>query len=48
MESITLVIIANVVVWIGIGVYLLFISVRQNALDRRLRRMEDMNDELRN
>ncbi len=48
MESATLLIIANAVVWIGIGLYLFFLSARQNALERRLRRMENANHDRRN
>lgn len=44
VENTTVIMIANAVVWIGIGLYLFFLSTRQNALERRLRRMEDAND----
>ena len=48
MGSATLLIIANAVVWIGVGLYLFSLSARQNALERRLRRMEKTNHDRRN
>ena len=48
MENTTVIMIANAVVWIGIGLYLFFLNTNQNALDRRLRRMETMSHERRN
>ena len=35
---------ANVVVWLGVGGYLLFLAGRQKRLELRLKRMEALDD----
>jgi len=35
---------ANVLVWLGIGGYLSFLAIRQNRLEQRLNQMERLND----
>lgn len=34
---------ANVVIWLGIGGYLVFLAGRQKQLEQRLRRMEALD-----
>jgi CcmD family protein len=36
---------ANIVVWLGIGGYVLFLANSQKRLERRLRQMEMVSDE---
>lgn len=36
---------ANVIVWLGIGGYLVFLASRQAALSKRIRQMEILSDD---
>ncbi|KHK04286.1 CcmD family protein [Desulfovibrio sp. TomC] len=36
---------ANVLVWVGIGCYVAFLATSQTRLERRLKRLEILNDD---
>ena len=45
MDSLTWVILANAVVWLGIGGYVAYLAACQRALASRIRHMEMLNND---
>ncbi|MFO7818556.1 MAG: CcmD family protein [Thermodesulfobacteriota bacterium] len=35
---------ANVLIWIGVGGYIFFLGIKQGKLDKKIRHLEFMND----
>ncbi len=45
MSAITYLFIANVIVWLGLAGYVVFLTGRSKALDRRIRQLEMLGED---